>query len=287
MDPNVAERPQNNARMHRERLRVSRSVFKGLPMRRIPVHNTGRFVAHTANAGEDDPMRAHILSIGSELIRGDITDTNATYLAQELAALGIELLHVTQVGDDRPRLIETIRQAASGAELIICTGGVGPTAGQYSLNIFGPGSYTVTPSKTGGTNTAINSFDAGKIDVVLASHLPYQRRQRSLRLSSGLTSRIFHLLGGRSGLHGFLSWGLLAGRRLGRRCGCGRLCRRRCFCRRLSLCNGGSSRTGRVVNPRHHRIDPDRLAFRDQNFGERTGRRRWNFRVYLVSRNFE
>lgn len=39
----------------------------------------------------------------------------------------------------------------------------GPTAGQYSLGIFGPGPYTVTPSKTGGTNAAINSFDAGRI----------------------------------------------------------------------------------------------------------------------------
>ncbi|MEA2528006.1 MAG: hypothetical protein QOF73_5233 [Thermomicrobiales bacterium] len=72
-------------------------------------------------------MRAHILSIGSELILGHLTDTNATFLAQELATLGIELLHVTQVGDDRARLAQTIRSAADGAELVVCSGGVGPT----------------------------------------------------------------------------------------------------------------------------------------------------------------
>ncbi len=72
-------------------------------------------------------MRAHILSIGSELILGHLTDTNATFLAQELSALGIELLHVTQVGDDRARLARTIESAAGGADLVVCTGGVGPT----------------------------------------------------------------------------------------------------------------------------------------------------------------
>ena len=72
-------------------------------------------------------MRAHVLSIGSELILGHLTDTNATFLAQELVAQGIELLHVTQVGDDLPRLTATLRSAAAEADLVICTGGVGPT----------------------------------------------------------------------------------------------------------------------------------------------------------------
>lgn len=72
-------------------------------------------------------MRAHILSIGSELILGHLTDTNATFLAQELVALGIELLHVTQVGDDRARIARTIRTALAEADLVVCTGGVGPT----------------------------------------------------------------------------------------------------------------------------------------------------------------
>ena len=72
-------------------------------------------------------MRAYVLSIGSELIGGHLTDTNATYLAQELAAHGIELLHVIQIGDDLERLTRVLRMAVDDADLVICTGGIGPT----------------------------------------------------------------------------------------------------------------------------------------------------------------
>ena len=72
-------------------------------------------------------MRAYVLSIGSELILGHLTDTNATFLAQELVGQGIELLHVTQVGDDLPRVVATLRAAVAEADLVICTGGIGPT----------------------------------------------------------------------------------------------------------------------------------------------------------------
>ncbi|MBA3529424.1 MAG: competence/damage-inducible protein A [Propionibacteriaceae bacterium] len=73
-------------------------------------------------------MRAYVLSIGTELVHGRLTDTNATYLAQELLQAGIELLHVIQTGDDLPRLVNVLRAAAMDADLVICTGGVGPTA---------------------------------------------------------------------------------------------------------------------------------------------------------------
>ncbi len=73
-------------------------------------------------------MRAQILSIGSELILGHLTDTNATFLAQQLAGLGIELTLVTQVGDDLTRLAAAIERATNADEIVICTGGVGPTA---------------------------------------------------------------------------------------------------------------------------------------------------------------
>lgn len=72
-------------------------------------------------------MRAYILSIGNELMLGHLTDTNATFLAQELASLGVDLLNVTQVGDDRWRLATAISHACHDADLVVCTGGVGPT----------------------------------------------------------------------------------------------------------------------------------------------------------------
>ena len=72
-------------------------------------------------------MRAYVLSIGSELIGGHLTDTNAPFLAQELAAKGIELLHVVQVGDDLERLTRVLQMAVAEADLVVCTGGIGPT----------------------------------------------------------------------------------------------------------------------------------------------------------------
>ncbi|MFI5272000.1 MAG: competence/damage-inducible protein A [Ktedonobacterales bacterium] len=77
-------------------------------------------------------MRAEILSIGTELLLGQITDTNAAYLARELAGLGIDLYFVSQVGDNLDRLSETVRRARDRADLVIMTGGLGPTEDDLS-----------------------------------------------------------------------------------------------------------------------------------------------------------
>lgn len=72
-------------------------------------------------------MRAEVLSIGTELLLGQISDTNAAYLAQQLAMLGIDLYFVSQVGDNLARLSATLRQARERADIVISTGGLGPT----------------------------------------------------------------------------------------------------------------------------------------------------------------
>lgn len=72
-------------------------------------------------------MRAEIISIGTELLMGRITDTNAQWLAQELAPLGIDLFHITQVGDNLGRLTGALVQAWERSDLVITTGGLGPT----------------------------------------------------------------------------------------------------------------------------------------------------------------
>jgi nicotinamide-nucleotide amidase len=77
-------------------------------------------------------MRAEILSIGTELLLGQITDTNATYLAQQLAALGIDLFFVSQVGDNLDRLTDTLHRARERSDLVIMTGGLGPTEDDLS-----------------------------------------------------------------------------------------------------------------------------------------------------------
>ena len=72
-------------------------------------------------------MRAEILSIGTELLLGQIVDTNANFLAQQLPALGLDLFYVSQLGDNRQRLADAFRRALERSDVIITSGGLGPT----------------------------------------------------------------------------------------------------------------------------------------------------------------
>jgi nicotinamide-nucleotide amidase len=72
-------------------------------------------------------MRAEIVSIGTELLLGEILDTNGQYIAARLPALGIDLLYMTKVGDNPVRLVDIIGQAHKRSDVVITTGGLGPT----------------------------------------------------------------------------------------------------------------------------------------------------------------
>jgi nicotinamide-nucleotide amidase len=72
-------------------------------------------------------MRSEIVSIGTEILMGQITDTNGSWLAQQLPALGIDLYWVSAVGDNLVRLTEVLSRALQRSDLVICTGGLGPT----------------------------------------------------------------------------------------------------------------------------------------------------------------
>lgn len=72
-------------------------------------------------------MKAEIISIGTEIMLGEITDTNASYLASRLPALGIELYRVTQVSDDIGMLVQVMQHAWQRSDIILTTGGLGPT----------------------------------------------------------------------------------------------------------------------------------------------------------------
>jgi nicotinamide-nucleotide amidase len=72
-------------------------------------------------------IAAEVISVGTELLLGDILNSNAQYLAQELAALGLSHHYQTTVGDNPDRLQQVIQHAASRANLLIFTGGLGPT----------------------------------------------------------------------------------------------------------------------------------------------------------------
>ncbi|MFC4712419.1 competence/damage-inducible protein A [Planococcus dechangensis] len=72
-------------------------------------------------------MNAEIIAVGSELLLGQITNTNARFISGNLAEIGINVYYHTVVGDNADRLKETIAIAESRADLIIFTGGLGPT----------------------------------------------------------------------------------------------------------------------------------------------------------------
>ena len=74
-----------------------------------------------------EQVKAEILSIGTELLLGEIVDTNAAYLAGRLADLGIDCLHMQTVGDNLARCRGAFERALSRSDLVVATGGLGPT----------------------------------------------------------------------------------------------------------------------------------------------------------------
>jgi nicotinamide-nucleotide amidase len=72
-------------------------------------------------------MRVELLSVGTELLLGQIVDTNAAYLAGKLSELGISVYHKTTVGDNAERLAAALRISLGRSDVVLATGGLGPT----------------------------------------------------------------------------------------------------------------------------------------------------------------
>lgn len=80
-------------------------------------------------------MKAEILCVGTEILLGDIVNTNTQYLARRLSELGIAVYHQSVVGDNRDRLKESYKQAFQRADIVITTGGLGPTKDDLTKEI--------------------------------------------------------------------------------------------------------------------------------------------------------
>ncbi|HSL01482.1 MAG TPA: competence/damage-inducible protein A [Rubrobacteraceae bacterium] len=78
--------------------------------------------------GQENINSAEIVTIGTEILLGDLVDTNTTWLSRRLAALGVGIYRHTTIGDNRERIIGALRDAAARADLVITTGGLGPTS---------------------------------------------------------------------------------------------------------------------------------------------------------------
>jgi nicotinamide-nucleotide amidase len=72
-------------------------------------------------------MRCDVVAVGTELLLGQIVDTNSSWLGERLAVTGIEHLRQTKVGDNLGRIVETLREALERADAVIVCGGLGPT----------------------------------------------------------------------------------------------------------------------------------------------------------------
>jgi nicotinamide-nucleotide amidase len=72
-------------------------------------------------------VRAEIVAVGTELLLGQIANTNARWMSEALAAIGVDVVHHQAVGDNLDRIVDAMRLASSRAEVVLVTGGLGPT----------------------------------------------------------------------------------------------------------------------------------------------------------------
>ncbi|MGZ6544571.1 MAG: competence/damage-inducible protein A [Actinomycetota bacterium] len=72
-------------------------------------------------------MRAEVVGVGTELLLGQIANTNARWISERLAGIGVDVLHHQTVGDNIPRIVEVLRVALDRADVVLVTGGLGPT----------------------------------------------------------------------------------------------------------------------------------------------------------------
>ena len=72
-------------------------------------------------------MRCEVLAIGTELLLGQIVDTNSAWIGQQLALTGIDSHYQTKVGDNQARMVDALRLALSRSDAVLCCGGLGPT----------------------------------------------------------------------------------------------------------------------------------------------------------------
>ncbi len=116
-------------------------------------------------------MRAEILTIGDELCRGEIVDTNSSYLAQRLWDLDITTRWMTSCCDDEDDITAALELAVSRAELVVCSGGLGPTEDDLTVDMV---------ARLAGSEVAIDDESRRRMEARFAGRIevtPIQLRQ--------------------------------------------------------------------------------------------------------------
>jgi nicotinamide-nucleotide amidase len=82
-------------------------------------------------------VRAEIVAVGTELLLGQIANANARWMSESLAAIGVDVLHHQVVGDNLERIVEAVRSASARTDVVVVTGGLGPTQDDITRDALG------------------------------------------------------------------------------------------------------------------------------------------------------
>src|SRR5512143_2255502 len=116
-------------------------------------------------------MRAEILTIGDELCRGEIVDTNSSYLAARLWDLDITTRWMTSCLDDEADITAAVGQAVSRADVVVCSGGLGPTEDDLTVDVL---------ARLAGTLATVDEPSRARMEARFAGRMqvtPIQLRQ--------------------------------------------------------------------------------------------------------------
>ena len=126
-------------------------------------------------------MKAEIISVGTEILTGQIVNTNAQFLSEKLAEIGVDVYFQTAVGDNEARLMSLLEIASSRSSLVILTGGLGPTEDDLTKQ---------TLAKFLGKNLVFDPQAQEKLDVFFAQRPDYARtpnNERQAQVVEGAT----------------------------------------------------------------------------------------------------
>ena len=126
-------------------------------------------------------MKAEIIAVGTEILTGQIVNTNAQFLSEKLAEIGVDVYFQTAVGDNEARLMSLLEIASSRSSLVILTGGLGPTEDDLTKQ---------TLAKFLGKNLVFDPQAQEKLDVFFAQRPDYARtpnNERQAQIVEGAT----------------------------------------------------------------------------------------------------
>jgi len=81
-------------------------------------------------------MNAELLTIGNEILIGQIVNTNSVWMAQQLNMIGVSIVHMSSVADDRDAILKAFDDASQRADIVLITGGLGPTKDDITKKTF-------------------------------------------------------------------------------------------------------------------------------------------------------